>query len=133
MGLGIEFFDAVDVALAQIVQLPKAGAPVKRLPPDLPSGGRPSSGFPSTSSTSSWTQRSASWLSRTTDATGVLARSHVKTIERLFGGLVLAGTNQAARENSASGQSAGANRCTCFVPARGHSMRSPESIRRVLL
>ena len=34
-GLGLEFFDAVDAALDQIIRLPQAGAPVPRLPADL--------------------------------------------------------------------------------------------------
>lgn len=34
--LGIEFFDAVDAALRQIVEFPRAGAPVPRVPRDLP-------------------------------------------------------------------------------------------------
>ena len=36
LGLGLEFFDAVDAALTQIVRVPKAGAAVKQLPSDLP-------------------------------------------------------------------------------------------------
>ena len=35
VGLGIEFFDAVDAALDRIARLPKAGALVRRLPVDL--------------------------------------------------------------------------------------------------
>ena len=34
-GLGLEFLDAVDATIDQIVRLPHAGAPVRRLPPDL--------------------------------------------------------------------------------------------------
>ena len=36
VGLGVEFFDAVDAALRQIVDFPRAGAPVPRVPRDLP-------------------------------------------------------------------------------------------------
>ena len=46
LGLGLEFFDAVDAALAQIVRLPKAGAPVKQLPSDLPVRRAPVKRFP---------------------------------------------------------------------------------------
>ena len=35
-GLGVEFFDAVDVALRRTVQFPGAGAPVPGVPSDLP-------------------------------------------------------------------------------------------------
>lgn len=35
-GLGIEFFDEVDAALRRILQFPAAGAPVPRMPRDLP-------------------------------------------------------------------------------------------------
>lgn len=35
VGLGLEFPDAVDATIDQIVRLPRAGAPVRRLPPDL--------------------------------------------------------------------------------------------------
>lgn len=35
-GLGIEFFDAVDAAIQQIVNFPHAGAPVLRVPRELP-------------------------------------------------------------------------------------------------
>jgi toxin ParE1/3/4 len=33
--LGIEFFDAVDATIDQIVAMPHAGARVRRMPPDL--------------------------------------------------------------------------------------------------
>jgi plasmid stabilization system protein ParE len=33
--LGIEFLDAVDAAIDQIVAMPRAGAPVRRIPADL--------------------------------------------------------------------------------------------------
>lgn len=46
IGLGLEFFDAVDAALKQIVRLPHAGAPVKRLPLDLPVRRAPVKRFP---------------------------------------------------------------------------------------
>ena len=46
LGLGLEFFDAVDAALTQIVRLPKAGAPVKQLPSDLPVRRAPVKRFP---------------------------------------------------------------------------------------
>lgn len=36
VGLGVEFFDAVDAALHQIVDFPRAGAPVPRVPRHLP-------------------------------------------------------------------------------------------------
>lgn len=35
-GLGADFLDSVDNALTQIVQFPRAGARVPRLPADLP-------------------------------------------------------------------------------------------------
>ena len=35
-GLGLEFFDAVDATLGQILLLPQAGAPVPRVPLDIP-------------------------------------------------------------------------------------------------
>ena len=35
-GLGVEFFDAVDAAIRQIVDFPRAGAVVPRVPRDLP-------------------------------------------------------------------------------------------------
>ena len=35
-GLGIEFFDAVDAAIRQIVDLPHIGVPVPRVPRGLP-------------------------------------------------------------------------------------------------
>lgn len=34
--LGAEFFDAVDDTIERILQLPRSGARVPRLPPDLP-------------------------------------------------------------------------------------------------
>ena len=34
-GLGLEFLDAIDATIDHIVKLPEAGAPVRRLPPDL--------------------------------------------------------------------------------------------------
>jgi len=34
--LGIEFFDAVDATIGQIVELPSAGSPVALLPADVP-------------------------------------------------------------------------------------------------
>ena len=46
IGLGLEFFDAVDPALAQIVRVPKAGAPAKQLPSDLPVRRAPVKRFP---------------------------------------------------------------------------------------
>ena len=46
LGLGIEFFDAVDAALGQIVRLPEAGAPVRQLPSDLPVRRAPVKRFP---------------------------------------------------------------------------------------
>lgn len=36
VGLGVEFFDAVDAALRQCVDFPRAGPPVPRVPKDLP-------------------------------------------------------------------------------------------------
>jgi plasmid stabilization system protein ParE len=35
VGLGLEFLDAVDATIDQIVRLPHAGAPMRRLPPEL--------------------------------------------------------------------------------------------------
>jgi plasmid stabilization system protein ParE len=34
--LGLEFFDAVDAAIRQILALPNSGSPVPRLPADVP-------------------------------------------------------------------------------------------------
>lgn len=34
--LGVEFFDAVDDTIERILELPRSGARVPRLPPDLP-------------------------------------------------------------------------------------------------
>jgi hypothetical protein len=34
--LGLEFFDAVDAAIERILELPRSGARVPRLPSDLP-------------------------------------------------------------------------------------------------
>ena len=45
-GLGTEFFDAVDAALGQVVRLPRAGARVPRVPPDLPVRRAPVKRFP---------------------------------------------------------------------------------------
>jgi len=45
-GLGVEFFDAVDTALDQIVRLPHAGARVPRVPVDLPVRRAPVQRFP---------------------------------------------------------------------------------------
>ena len=45
-GLGVEFFDAVDATLAQIVRLPRAGARVPRVPIDLPVRRAPVKRFP---------------------------------------------------------------------------------------
>lgn len=45
-GLGLEFFDAVDAALDQIVRLPRAGQPVPRVAPDLPVRRAPVRRFP---------------------------------------------------------------------------------------
>lgn len=45
-GLGLEFFDAVDAALDQIVRLPHAGALATRLPADLPVRRAPVARFP---------------------------------------------------------------------------------------
>lgn len=46
VGLGIEFFDAVDAALDRIARLPKAGALVRRLPVDLQVRRAPATRFP---------------------------------------------------------------------------------------
>jgi toxin ParE1/3/4 len=46
VGLGLEFFDAVDATLEQMVQRPRAGAPVKRVPVDLPVRRAPVKRFP---------------------------------------------------------------------------------------
>jgi plasmid stabilization system protein ParE len=46
VGLGIEFFDAVDAALDQIARLPKAGALVQRVPIDLQVRRAPVARFP---------------------------------------------------------------------------------------
>ena len=34
--LGLEFFDAVDATIGQIIDLPRSGSPVPRMPADLP-------------------------------------------------------------------------------------------------
>ena len=44
--LGIEFFDAVDATLRQIVEFPRAGAPVPRVSKDLPVRRRAVKRFP---------------------------------------------------------------------------------------
>jgi plasmid stabilization system protein ParE len=36
VGLGLEFFDAVDAAIGQVLDLPGSGEPVRRMPVDLP-------------------------------------------------------------------------------------------------
>ena len=36
VGLGVEFFDAVDAAIRQLLDFPRAGAPVPSVPEDLP-------------------------------------------------------------------------------------------------
>jgi plasmid stabilization system protein ParE len=46
VGLGIEFFDAVDAALDQIARSPKAGALVRRVPVDLQVRRAPVTRFP---------------------------------------------------------------------------------------
>ena len=46
VGLGIEFFDAVDAALDRIARLPKAGALVRRVAVDLQVRRAPVSRFP---------------------------------------------------------------------------------------
>ncbi len=45
-GLGLEFLDAVDATIDQIVGLPHAGGPVRRLPSDLPVRRAPVKRFP---------------------------------------------------------------------------------------
>jgi plasmid stabilization system protein ParE len=45
-GLGLEFFDAVDAAIDQIVRQPRAGAPVPRVPVDLSVRRAPVKRFP---------------------------------------------------------------------------------------
>jgi plasmid stabilization system protein ParE len=44
--LGVEFFDAVDATIAQIVMMPDAGSLVPRTPGDLPARRRAVSRFP---------------------------------------------------------------------------------------
>ena len=44
--LGVEFLDAVDAAIDQIVAMPRAGVPVPRMPPDLPVRRRGVTRFP---------------------------------------------------------------------------------------
>lgn len=44
--LGIEFFDAVDAAIDQIVAMPQAGASIPRMPADLPVRRRGVTRFP---------------------------------------------------------------------------------------
>lgn len=44
--LGLEFFDAVDATIDQIVAMPRAGVLVPRLPPDLPVRRRAVTRFP---------------------------------------------------------------------------------------
>ena len=45
-GLGTEFLDAVDAAIDQVVRFPRAGAPVPRVPVDLPVRRAPVKRFP---------------------------------------------------------------------------------------
>ena len=45
-GLGIDFLDAVDATLDQIVRLPRAGAPVRRVPTELQVRQAPVKRFP---------------------------------------------------------------------------------------
>lgn len=45
-GLGTEFLDAVDAAINQVVRCPRAGAPVPRVPVDLPVRRAPVKRFP---------------------------------------------------------------------------------------
>lgn len=35
-GLGLEFFDEIDTTIGQVLEFPRIGAPVPRLPRDLP-------------------------------------------------------------------------------------------------
>ena len=63
VGLGIEFFDAVDAALDQIARLPKAGALVQRVPIDLQVRRAPVARFPYTSSISKRHRQFACWRS----------------------------------------------------------------------
>lgn len=58
-GLGLEFLDAVDATIDQIVGLPHAGGPVRRLPSDLPVRRAPVKRFRTTSSTSKQKRRFA--------------------------------------------------------------------------
>jgi len=44
--LGVEFFDAVDATIDQIVMLPDGGSPVPRMPADLPVRRRAVARFP---------------------------------------------------------------------------------------
>ena len=44
--LGVEFLDAVDAAIDQLVTMPRAGALLRRLPPDLPIRRRAVTRFP---------------------------------------------------------------------------------------
>jgi plasmid stabilization system protein ParE len=44
--LGIEFFDAVDATIDHILEMPRAGALVPRMPPDLPVRRRAVARFP---------------------------------------------------------------------------------------
>ena len=36
VNLGLEFFDAVDAAISQILDFPRSGSPVRRMPANLP-------------------------------------------------------------------------------------------------
>ena len=44
--LGLEFFDAVDTTIAQILEFPRSGSPVPRVPADLQVRRLPVSRFP---------------------------------------------------------------------------------------
>lgn len=44
--LGLEFFDAVDAAIRQILAMPNSGSPVPRLPADVPVRRVPVTRFP---------------------------------------------------------------------------------------
>lgn len=73
--LGLEFFDAVDAAIDQIVAMPDAGPRVRRIPADLVVRRRAVTRFPYHVCTSTWRHTSESLLSHTTGESPVTGRT----------------------------------------------------------